>query len=105
MLHLFCCENRQTILPNVVSWRVTVVMDVHILGLPPVGHPADASTAVGEDWHSNVLFVELMDDDHDTIFTIYLPLPGIVERGEGCPPPASEASLVGRCALRNLRLE
>jgi hypothetical protein len=59
-----------------------VVVDVHILGLPSVGHPADASTAVGEDWHSNVVFVELMDDDHDTIFTTYLPLPGIVERAE-----------------------
>lgn len=82
MLHLLRCENRQIILPNVVSWRVTVVMDVHILGLPSVGRPADASAAVGEDWRSNVVLVELMDDDHDTIFTTYLPLPRIVERAE-----------------------
>jgi hypothetical protein len=59
-----------------------VVVDVHILSLPSVSHPADASTAIGESWHSNVVFVELMDDDHDTIFTAYLPLPGIVERAE-----------------------
>jgi hypothetical protein len=81
MLHLFCCENRQIILPNVVSWRVTVTVGVHILGLPSVGHPADASAAV-EDWRSNVVVVKLMDDDHDTIFTTYLPLPGVVERAE-----------------------
>ena len=63
MLRLFCCENWQIILPNVVSWRVTVVVDVHILGLPSVGHPADTSAAV-EDWCSNVVLVELMDDGH-----------------------------------------
>lgn len=82
MLHLFCCENWQITLPNVVSWRVTMVVDVHMLGLPSVGHPADASAAVGEGWRSNVVPAELMDDDHNTIFTTYLPLSGIVERAE-----------------------
>jgi hypothetical protein len=53
--------------------------------LPSVSNPADASTAVGEDWHSKVVVVELMDDGHDTIFTTYLPLPRVVER-KGCPP-------------------
>jgi hypothetical protein len=81
MLRLFCCENWQIVVPNVVSWRVTVVVDVHILGLPLVGHPADTSAAV-EDWCSNVVLVELMDDGDDTIFTTYLSPLEIVERAE-----------------------
>jgi hypothetical protein len=78
----FVVRTGKVILPNVVSWRVTVIVDVHMLGLPLLGHPADASAAVGEDWHSNVVVVELMDDNHYAIFTTDLSLPGIVERTE-----------------------
>jgi hypothetical protein len=59
-----------------------VVVDVRILGLPSVGHPAGASAAVEEDWHSNVVFVELMDDGHDAILTVYLLLTRIAEKAE-----------------------
>ena len=48
---------------------------------PFFSYPADALAAV-EDWHSNVVFVELMDDDYETIFTTYLPPQEIVERAE-----------------------